>query len=219
MKLSETTSAILENFSKINGGIIINPGDNVRTISPVGNIIASANVGENFSSQVRIYNLVEFLNIKGLFPNAELVVSDNLIKLVDPSGSGATIMQSQPDAITSPKGNVPTLEVLASFKIPNSVLHTIPKMQMSLTNVSIVSDGKDLLLKLSDLKNSASTILEFNVGVSEKIFEAHVLSESFSKILKTDSEYTIDVTPKFLHFKNTTLPLQYWVILEKTSKI
>lgn len=219
MKLSETTSAILENFSKINGGIVIDPGQLVRTISPVGNLLASANVDEDFPSQVRIYNLVEFLNIKSLFNNAELVISDKQIKLVTDVGSGATIVQSTIDAINSPKGNPPKLDVLASFSVPNNVLHTIPKMQLTLNNVAIVANGENVLLKLSDLKNSSSTVLEFNVGKTDKVFEAHALSETFGKVLKTDSEYIVEVTEKFLHVKNSVLPLQYWIILEQTSKM
>jgi hypothetical protein len=215
MKISETTSSILENFSKINGGIIIQKGSEIKTISPVGNILASANVDEDFTEEVRIYNLIEFLNIKNLFPDSELVVSQNKIQIVGKSGSGAVIVQSQPDAIKNPHGKkLPPQNVIASFDLSNSVLSTIPKMQLTLPNVAIIGNGEKISVKLLDLKNSSSTVLEYTVGETDKVFEAHVLAESFSKVLKTDSHYTIDVSERIIHLKNTVLPLQYWITNE-----
>jgi len=220
MKLSDTTTSILENFSRINGGIVISPGQEVTTISPVGNLLACATVGEEFPVQVCIYNLTEFLSIKGLFPDANLSIDDRKIQLINKDGGGATIVQSQPNIINNLNGKkIPQAPALAEFVLSNKILQTIPKMQLTLPHVAIISDGSKVSLKILDLKNPSSTVLEYVVGDSDEKFEAHILSESFSKVLKTDSEYRVSVTKSFTKLTNEGLPLSYWVSNESSSKL
>ena len=48
MKLSEKTIDLLENFSSINQSILVKKGSKLRTISVMKNILAEADVDENF---------------------------------------------------------------------------------------------------------------------------------------------------------------------------
>ena len=63
MKLSKTTFDILDNFSGINQSIHVKSGNKLRTISVMKNILAEADVDEDFSSDFAIYDLSQFLSL------------------------------------------------------------------------------------------------------------------------------------------------------------
>ena len=57
MKLSDTTVAVLKNYSTINQNLMIKAGSNLSTMSAMKNIVASADVQETFEKDVAIYDL------------------------------------------------------------------------------------------------------------------------------------------------------------------
>ena len=61
MKISENTISILRNFSDINANILFTPGKTLQTMSTMKNIMAKADVEENFESEFGVYDLPEFL--------------------------------------------------------------------------------------------------------------------------------------------------------------
>ena len=62
MKLSEKTLNILKNFSSINQSILVKQGNQLRTISVAKNILAEAEIKEDFPRDFAIYDLNQFLN-------------------------------------------------------------------------------------------------------------------------------------------------------------
>ena len=66
MKLSDITLELLKNFAGINNSILVKQGNKLRTISVAKNILAEADITEDFPKDVAIYDLNQFLN--GLSP-------------------------------------------------------------------------------------------------------------------------------------------------------
>ena len=62
MKLSSNTTNILKNFSQINQSILIKEGNKLKTISVMKNILAEAEVEEEFEKDFAIYDLNQFLS-------------------------------------------------------------------------------------------------------------------------------------------------------------
>ena len=78
MKLSDSTLSILRNFAGINNSILVKRGNRLRTISVAKNILAEANLDEDFPSDFALYDLNQFLNVNNsLFRNPELDFTDN----------------------------------------------------------------------------------------------------------------------------------------------
>jgi len=61
MKISDSTISILRNFSDINANILFKPGKKLSTVSTMKNIMAEANVEEEFETEFGVYDLPEFL--------------------------------------------------------------------------------------------------------------------------------------------------------------
>ena len=72
MNLSSETLALLKNFANINQNILVKPGKKLNTISTMKNILATAEVKENFEQQFAIYDLPEFLRTVDLFDTPTL---------------------------------------------------------------------------------------------------------------------------------------------------
>ena len=70
MKLSEKTVNLLKNFASINQSILFKKGNTLRTMSVMKNILAEAEVEEDFPKDFAIYDLVQFLNGISLHDNA-----------------------------------------------------------------------------------------------------------------------------------------------------
>ena len=76
MQLSESTKEILKNFSEINPNLKITPGKQIKTISTMKNILATAQVSEEFPQDIAIYDLNEFLGVMSLFNKPKFAFDD-----------------------------------------------------------------------------------------------------------------------------------------------
>ena len=60
MKISEATISVLRNFSDINNNILFKPGKSIATMSTMKNIMAKADVAEEFESEFGVYDYQSF---------------------------------------------------------------------------------------------------------------------------------------------------------------
>ena len=83
MNLTPKTLTVLKNFADINNSILVKEGTQLRTISVAKNILAEANVEEDFPREFGIYDLNQFLNaLKFLHQDADLDFLQTLIFLL-----------------------------------------------------------------------------------------------------------------------------------------
>ena len=87
MKLSNETVSVLKNFSTINQNLVIKSGSTITTMSAMKNIVAKADVKEDFPQDFAIYDLNEFLSVISLFTNPELEFKDDFVIV---TGEGST---------------------------------------------------------------------------------------------------------------------------------
>ena len=90
MNLSSDTLSLLKNFSEINQGILVKPGNTIKTISNMKNILAEAQISETFSSEFAIYDLPEFLRSIELFEKPQLQFNGGSSVKID-NGKGRNI--------------------------------------------------------------------------------------------------------------------------------
>ena len=76
MNLSDNTLGILKNFAGINNSILVKKGNQLRTISVAKNILAEAEIPEDFPRDVAIYDLNQFLNGLSLHQDPDLDFSE-----------------------------------------------------------------------------------------------------------------------------------------------
>ena len=103
MKLSEKTIDLLENFSSINQSILVKKGSKLRTISVMKNILAEAEVDENFEKDFGIYDLPQFLNGVNLMNDPDIDLrNESYMILREGNTTKVKFAFADPNVIISP---------------------------------------------------------------------------------------------------------------------
>jgi len=220
MKLSKETIEILKNFSDINQSLVFNAGKKIKTMNSLKNILAHANVKEDFPRQFAIYNLTEFLGYLSTMTEPELVFEENHIKVTD------KIIQDKykyanTDYIVSPEKDIKVTDYSIKVNIKEDVFRMIDKKTTILQLHDLYLKGceksNSIFLCASNKKNDSSNEISIKVGEG--------VSKKFNVVLKKENlkiipgNYDISISPKGIaHFKNDKLDVEYWIALEPDSE-
>ena len=102
MKLSDNTLNILKNFAGINNSILVKQGTQLRTISVAKNILAEAQIGEEFPRDFAIYDLNQFLNGLGLHQDPDMDFSPDSYLSIREGKRRVKYFYADPNVIISP---------------------------------------------------------------------------------------------------------------------
>jgi hypothetical protein len=221
MELSENTLNVLRNFSGINQNILIKSGTNLKTISEARNVVATADVTEEFPKDFGIYDLNEFIGVMGLVDTPSLKFEDDFVIVSDSSGrSKVKYFYAAEETLTSPTKDVTMPEADVKFTLDNDTLNKLKKAASTLGHSEVSIKAKDGVLSLSVVENQNATSNAFSIDIDgefkqDAVFN-FIISISNLKILPGD--YEVEISSKLItQFKNKEIPLKYWIALEKTS--
>ena len=220
MNLSSDTVAILKNFSDINQGILVKPGNKLQTISTLKNILAEAEVPEKFESEFAIYDLPEFLRAVDLFDKKTLKFNgENNITIAD-SNSRQSIKYFFADksVVVAPQKAITMPDKHVTFQLKKDTFNKLMKgvTTLNLPDIAVKGDGKEICLVALDKKTPGSNNYKMVVGETEKTFTAYFKTENF-KMIQDDYDVAIS-SQKISHFINRNKPIQYWVAIEPDSE-
>jgi len=220
VSISNDTLSVLRNFSSINPNVVLKPGQEVKTISEAKNILAVADIAEDFPTEMGIYDLNEFLSVVNLVNDPQLNFGDNHVDVVG-GNSKVKYFFSDSSILTTPQKDItmPDCEVTISFT--DDILSQIRKAASALghseMSISATEDGVNI--KVFDSKDSSANIyniqLANDAGYKEGQFE-FVININNLKLL--DGDYEVNISSKLIsEWKNTTKPVRYYIALEKNS--
>jgi len=224
VSISNDTLSVLRNFSSINPNVVLKPGQQVKTISEAKNILAVAEIVEDFPTEMGIYDLNEFLSVVNLVNDPQLNFADNYVDVVGGS-SKVKYFFSDSSILTTPQKDItmPDCEVEVSFT--DETLSQIRKAASALghSEMAISATDEGVYIKVFDSKDSSANIynrycpskLANNGGYKEGQFE-FVINIANLKLL--DGDYEVKISSKLIsEWKNTTKPVTYYIALEKNS--
>ena len=219
MKLSDSTLSILRNFAGINNSILVKRGNRLRTISVAKNILAEANLDEDFPSDFALYDLNQFLNVNNsLFRNPELDFTDNGYVVISEGKSKQTFFFADPNVIVTPPDKeitLPTEDV--SFELSTEQLDKLLKAAAinQLPDFSAIGRNGKVTLVVRDKKNDTSNNFNIVVGETSSEFSFNFKVENI-KILP--GTYDVVVSQKLLsRFTSKNHDLTYYIALEPDS--
>ena len=219
MKLSEKTIDLLENFSSINQSILVKKGSKLRTISVMKNILAEAEVDENFDKDFGIYDLPQFLNGVNLMNDPDIDLKhESYMILREGQTTKVKFAFADPDVIISPpeKGiELPSADV--TFQLDSIQLQKLLKASSvyQLPDLAAVGNGKEITLTVRDKKNDNSNEFSLKVGKTDSVFEFNFKIENIKLI---PGSYEVKISRKNLaKFTNRNYNLDYFIALEPDS--
>ena len=219
MKFSETTLEVLKNFTKINNGVILRPGNVQRTLSPSGSILAEATLPETMDVKFGIYDLSQFLGNVMTLTEPDLTFTQYGVELKDSSTTMNYLACGNPEALIKhpPEGaelkiDSPDVEFDISEKAMGKLL-TLANMN-NLPNLSIIVENGAIYLKVHEKANDTSNYASTRVGDYDgKDFVASFTTENL-KMLPQDYHVKLNLNA-FALFSNKDGSLKYFVAMMK----
>ena len=218
MKLSDNTLTILKNFAGINNSILVKEGNRLRTISVAKNILAEANINEEFPRNFAIYDLNQFLNGLGLHQDPDLDFSEESHITIREGKRRVKYFYADPNVIISPPEKeiqLPSQDVC--FQLDSVTLEKLLKAAAvyQLPDLSAVGEAGVIRLVVRDKKNDTSNEYSIVVGETDKEFTFNFKVENIKII---PGAYDVIVSEKLLsQFTNGKYNLKYYIALEPDS--
>ena len=218
MKLSDNALAILKNFAGINNSILVKQGNKLRTISVAKNILAEAEIKEEFPRDFAIYDLNQFLNGLTLHQDPDLDFQQESYLSIKEGKRRVKYFFADPNVIVAPPEKeiqLPTQDVC--FQMDSVTLEKLVKAAAvyQLPDLSAIGEAGVIKLVVRDKKNDTSNEYAIVVGETDKEFSFNFKVENIKII---PGAYDVVVSSKLLsEFTNTQHNLKYYIALEPDS--
>ena len=226
MNLSNETVSVLKNFATINQNLVIKTGSSISTMSAMKNIVASAEVEENFPTEFAIYDLNEFLASLSLFEKPSLDFKNDFVVITEDGSTGKALKYwySDPSVVTTVTKEITMPECEVSFSLENNMLSDVQKAAAVIGVPDMILEAMDsgvALLKVTDKKNATANDYAVKVDVNND--DGKNLPYKFwfkvENLKLLSGTYDVAVSSKNIsHFVNANVDIQYWIALEPESK-
>ncbi len=155
----------------INNNIVIKAGSKISTVSAAKNIFMEYECPEKFDKNMSLYSLQGLLGVVSAFTDPEVELHDKFCTIS--SGKYKTKwLYSDENLLVWPKKSPVLGDVHARLNITLDILSKVQKMAnlISASDLAIISDGKDIKLKVFDKANPSTNdfIIDLDVQSSEE---------------------------------------------------
>ena len=216
MKLSNETVSVLKNFSTINQNLVIKSGNKIATMSAMKNIVAKAEVLEEFPQTFAIYDLNEFLSAISLFSKPELEFENDFVMITEEGTSKSLkYWYSDPSVVTTPTKDITMPECEVKFNLSSDTLAMVTKAAAVIGAPDMALESGSL--KVTDKKNDTANnyALDLDVDSQSDNYKFWFKVENLKLI---QGSYDVQVSSKNIsHFKNSTGNVEYFIALEPES--
>jgi hypothetical protein len=220
MQLNENTMAVLKNFASIQQNIILSEGKKIKTIAEAKNIMAIANLDQEFTSTFGIFNLDEFLAVLGLVDTPDLSFAEEFVTVSDSSGrSNVKYFYSDESILTTPQKDITMVESEVKFTLDLATLNKVKRAAGALGHEKMTITANDGSIKLTvvDPNNTTSSAFDITVPGSYET-EDFMFVMNVANLKLIDGDYEVSVSSKLIsEFKNTSTDVVYYIALEKSS--
>ena len=220
MKISNKTLDILKNFSEINQSILIKKGKKLKTVSALKNILAHADVEEDFPQDFAIYQLNEFIGVLSTMGNPDLTFHDKYVMLSQENGACTKYFYAEPSVVISPEKDIVMPSEEINFTLLEKQYDDLKKMSSILQLNDILVKGcpksNGQYLAVTNKKNDTSN--DYSVKVGEDVTEPYKMYFKTENLKMVAGDYNVHISSKGIsHFENMVTKLDYWIALEPDS--
>ena len=220
MKLSSNTISVLKNYASINQNLVIKEGKEITTMSAMKNIVARAEVEEEFTQEVAIYDLNEFLSCLSLFKSANLEFESTFVTITEENNPKTSLkyFYSDPSVVTTPSKMITMPSNEVTFTLESSTLSDITKAAAVISSADLVLENSSGTPSLTVKDKKNDTANSYSTGVDTKGEGNFSFFFKVENLKLMDGKYTVEVSSKnSSHMKNESTPIEYWIALEPES--
>ncbi len=221
MKISSKTLALIKNFASINASIAVKAGSVLKTLSPQNNIMANANVDEEFPRNFAIYDLGQFLGAVSLFNDPDFEFEDQFVTIRSGKNSVRYFYADESMIKTAGDKKIALPSVDVATTVTGAQLQEIMKAAsvLQVPEVAIEGDGEgNLRLVAVDTKNNTSNKFAVDLesdGTTDRPFRVIFKAENIKVI---NGDYLVEVCAKGIsRFYSEKLGVEYFIAIESSS--
>ena len=220
MKLSSNTISVLKNYASINQNLVIKEGKEITTMSAMKNIVARAEVEEEFPQEVAIYDLNEFLSALSLFKSPNLQFQDTYVNITEENNPKTSLkyFYSDPSVVTTPSKMITMPSNEVTFTLESATLSNITKAAAVIGSADLVLENSSGTPSLTVKDKKNDTANSYSMGVETKGEGKFSFFFKVENLKLIDGKYNVEVSSKNIsHMKNQSTPIEYWIALEPES--
>ena len=210
---------MLKNFSDINMSIEIKKGNILRTVSVQKNILAQAELEEEFPQDFAIYELNRFLGAVSLFDDPELTFNGKSTNIGTGRNSVDYVYCDPSMIVTPPENNITFPDPEVKFTLTQDALSQVMKASnvLGTPEISVESDSGNINIKALDVNNDSTDTFKI-------VLEESHSGDKFRFVFKTENmkmlpgNYDVEISSKGIsHFTLQGQKLEYWIATEASS--
>lgn len=211
MKIDDDTISVLNNFAKINFGIVIPEGNVLTSISETETTKGIAIVPTLFPRRFAIGNLNRLIGVMSLFKDPEIEFGEKSLVISD-GNKKINYVYADESTITSHFKDIIVPNDYCKFTLTKEDFKNIEKAAgvLSLQQIVVRGDGANLYLETSDSSKINGDVYSINIGSTDKTFNAVYKVENF-KIMPKTYEVTIS-SAGVTHLVSENL--EYFIVVE-----
>ena len=222
MNISNETIDVLKNFAAINPNIVINPGQVLKTISEAKNIMAVADIQEDFPQSFGIYDLNEFLSVISLIDSPDIDF-DSKFAIIKSSTSSVKYYFSEPEILTTPQKDITMPECEFGVSISDDQLSQLKKAAAVLGHSELVLSGNNgsITATISDEKDATANTFSFDLDSDNECKNDFNFVINIANLKLLPGDYYVSISSKLIsNWTNVsrTAPINYFIALEKSSE-
>ncbi len=219
MIISDDTLKVLQNFASVNPNLVLKPGQKVKTISEAKNIMAIAEITEDFPTEFGVYDLNEFLSVHGLIENAALSFDDKSLTMAS-GDQKIKYYFAETDILTQPTKDITMPNAEVGINLTEQVLDQIKKAASVLGHMELLLSGTNGLITASvlDIKDATANTFDIVVDKDNSCKEQFNFVVNIPNLKLLPGDYFVSISSKLIsNWQNTNYPVEYFIALERTS--
>ncbi len=219
MIISDDTLKVLQNFASVNPNLVLKPGQKVKTISEAKNIMAIAEITEDFPTEFGVYDLNEFLSVHGLIENAALSFDDKSLTMAS-GDQKIKYYFAETDILTQPTKDIIMPDAEVGINLTEQVLDQIKKAASVLGHMELLLSGTNGLITASvlDIKDATANTFDIVVDKDNSCKEQFNFVVNIPNLKLLSGDYFVSISSKLIsNWQNTNYPVEYFIALERTS--
>ena len=219
MIISDDTLKVLQNFASVNPNLVLKPGQKVKTISEAKNIMATAEITEDFPVEFGVYDLNEFLSVHGLIENAALTFDDKSVSMSN-GDQKIKYFFAETEILTQPTKDITMPNAEVGINLSQKVLDQIKKAAAVLGHTELSLKGVNGMITASvlDVKDATANTFDIVVDKDNSCKEQFNFVVNIPNLKLLPGDYYVSISSKLIsNWQNTDYPVEYFIALERTS--
>jgi predicted DNA binding CopG/RHH family protein len=191
----------------------------VKTISEAKNIMAIADITEDFPVEFGVYDLNEFLSVHGLIENAAVSFEDKALTMSN-GNQKIKYFFAETDILTQPTKDITMPNAEVGISISEKDLDQIKKAAAVLghTELSLSGDNGVVTASVLDIKDATANTFDTVVDNDNACKEQFNFVVNIPNLKLLPGDYFVSISSKLIsNWQNTNYPVQYFIALERTS--